>query len=66
LARAELDYKYKLGGLDMCFSYNTEMELRRFRYFVTVAEEMSLNRAAQKLHMPQSPLSSQIMHDSRS
>jgi DNA-binding transcriptional LysR family regulator len=52
--------------LDMCFSYNTEMELRRFRYFVTVAEEMSLNRAAQKLHMPQSPLSSQIMHDSRS
>jgi len=42
------------------------MGLRRFRYFVTVAEEMSLNRAAQKLHMPQSPLSSQIMHDSRS
>ena len=36
------------------------MELRPPHYFVTVAEELNITRAAEKLHMSQPPLSAQI------
>lgn len=37
-----------------------EMDIRQLRYFIVIAEERQLTRAAHRLHMAQPPLSRQL------